>query len=357
MPDRGGAVKIQPTTMTIGELRSQLKREELTINHDYQRSPGVWPQSAKSYFIDTILAGFPFQKIYIYAHYDDTLDTEDKIKKEIVDGQQRVETMMEYLSNKFYVSTPSSDFLRKRYKDLDPDDRGRYINTMVEVDLILQATPSEVLEMFRRINSYMAPLRAAEKRHAAYNGPFKWFINSLADEYSPVLRSYGTLTPKQIVRMADAEFITELVQVLDEGIMDRRAAAFNRLYATYNKNFPGEAQYLRRIDEFFTLLTSTLKQFARSPLMKNYNLYSLFCALVGRKYGFPGSVKLGIKKRGSFFRSTASAVKILKALVRALEEEDLEGPFGEYVEATVATTHRLATRVPRAVLLAKYLDA
>lgn len=350
-------MKIQPTTMTIGEVRSQIGRSELMINHDYQRSPNVWPQSAKSYFIDTILAGFPFPKIYIYAHYDDTLNIEDEIKKEIVDGQQRVETMLEYLANKFYVSTPSSEFLRKRYRDLSPDDRTRYINTMVEVDLILQATPSDVLEMFRRINSYMAPLRPAEKRHAAYNGPFKWFINALTDEYSPVLKSYGALTPKQIVRMADAEFIAELVQVMDEGILDRRTAALNKLYATYNKTFPCKKEYGTKVNEFFSLLTSRLKPLARTPLMKTYNLYSLFCALVGKKYGFPGSVKLGIRRRGAFFNSATAAVKTLKSLAEALENEDLDGRFGEYVERTLASTHRVANRVPRAVLLAEYLDA
>jgi hypothetical protein len=350
-------MKIVLSTMTIAEINAQIRRNELTVNHDYQRSPEIWPASAKSYFIDTILAGFPFQKIYVYAHYDDKVERDDKIKKEIVDGQQRVMTMLEFLNNKFSISTPNSPFKRKHYRDLLLEDRQRYVNTTVEVDLILQATPSEVLEMFRRINSYMAPLRPAEKRHAQWNGKFKWFINSLADEYSPVLKSYEALNARQIVRMGDAEFITELAQVLDVGIIDKSASALNRIYSSHDKKFVQEDEFREKIDDFFKTLTSTFKFLARTPMIKTYNLYSLFCALIGRKYGFPNSRDLGIKKYGTFYRSASVATKKLKELISAIEDDDQEGQYGDYVDATLEATTRVATRIPRAMLLAKYLDA
>ncbi len=341
--------------MTIADIKRQTDREELTVNEEYQRSNQVWPGSAKSYFIDTILAGFPFPKIYIYAHYGD--GDGEEMKKEIVDGQQRVYTMIEYLRNDFYVSTPTSEFKRKHYKDLDPEDKQRYLNTVVEIDLILQAEQKDVLEMFRRMNSYMAPLKPAEKRHAEFQGDFKWFINALADEYSPVLQRYGVLRPTQVVRMGDAEFITELAQILDVGIVNRSNAAFTRIYKKYDKKFASADDFEAKIGEFFDLLTSTLKPLASTPLMKTYNLYSLFCALVGRKYGFPGSRDIGIKKRGTFFKSAKTAVAKLKRLAEALESEAIEGQFADYLAAAAEATTRIATREPRARLIAEYLDA
>ncbi len=311
--------------MTIADIRSMMKRGELSVNHDYQRSQEVWPQSAKSYFIDTILTGFPFPKIYVYAHYSGPDGM--KQRREIVDGQQRVMTMMEYLNGDFAVSTSTSTFRRKRYRDLDHDDQQRYLNTAVEMDLILQADQSQVLELFRRMNSYMAPLRPAEKRHAEFNGLFKWFINELADEYSPLLESYGVLSPSQIVRMQDAEFITELAQVLDVGIVDKNPTGLERIYKKYDKEFANEEDYADKIGQFFELMKGVLKPLVRTPLMKSYQLHSLFCALIGRKYGFPGSKELGIRKRGTFFRSRKSD-----------------------------HTTRKATRQPRAVLLSNYLD-
>jgi len=350
-------MRIQMTSMTIGEIRSQIDRTELTVNHDYQRSGEIWPPSAKSYFIDTILAGYPFQKIYIYAHYGEDVEAEGPIKKEIVDGQQRVETMLEFLSNKFYISTPKSKFHRKRYKDLPQEVKQRYINTTVEIDMILQAAQIDVLEMFRRINSYMAPLKPAERRHADWNGSFKWFVNALCDDHTPVLRRYGVLTAKQIVRMGDAEFLAEFAQVLDAGIVDKNAKALDKLYEKYDKRFPFEITFGEKIDEVFAALTSSLKPLAHTSLMKTYNLYSLFCAMIGRKYGFPGSKEIGISKRGTFFKSTKKAVETLKSLALAIEDDDDDGHFADYIAASREETTRVATRVPRAVLLAKYLDA
>lgn len=353
-------MNIKMTTMTVGEIRSQLDRKELTVNHDYQRTSSVWISSAKSYFIDTILAGFPFPKIYVYAYYGEDIGAEDSIKKEIVDGQQRVVTMMEYLNNEFYVSTPKSAFRRKRYRDLGADDKQRFINTIVEVDLILQAEQSEVLQMFRRMNSYMAPLNSSEKRHANHDGDFKWFINALSDQYSPILRSFGTLTAKQISRMADAEFLTELTQVLDIGIVDKNEKNLEKIYSKYNETFDNEDVFEGKIDEFFGVLSTTFKSLARTPLMKTYNLYSLFCAMMGRKYGFPGSKELGIRRRGTFFKSAKTAVKTLRELATELQsdpEENEVGPFSAFVDETLAQTTRVATREPRAQLLAEYLDA
>lgn len=340
--------------MTIADIRSMMKRGELKVNHDYQRSEAVWPQSAKSYFIDTILAGFPFPKIYIYVHYDGPEGMEQL--REIVDGQQRVMTMMEFLGGAFAVTTSTSAFHRKRYRDLDRDDQQRYLNTAVGIDLVLQAEQSEVLEMFRRMNSYMAPLKPAEKRHAEFTGPFKWFINGLADEYSPVLESYRVLTPKQIVRMGDAEFITELAQVLDVGIVDKSPAALKRIYKDYDDEFPAEDEFTAKLDEFFELMKTAFKPLVGTQLMKSYHLYSLFCALMGRKYGFPGSRELRIRKRGSYFRSRKNAMTILQELAKALADDDEDGEYAEYLAVSGEQTTRKATREPRARILAEYLD-
>lgn len=53
-------MRIQNSSFTIADIRDFLERTELTINTDYQRHPNIWPQNAKSYFIDTILNGYPF---------------------------------------------------------------------------------------------------------------------------------------------------------------------------------------------------------------------------------------------------------------------------------------------------------
>ena len=57
-------MKILHSQFTIAEVRDMLERGDLTVNKSYQRSPNIWPVDAQSYFIDTILEGYPFPKVY-----------------------------------------------------------------------------------------------------------------------------------------------------------------------------------------------------------------------------------------------------------------------------------------------------
>ena len=41
------------------------------------------------------------------------------------------------------------------------------------------ATPDQIRETFRRINSYTVPLNPEEHRHAVFQGDFKWFMHDL----------------------------------------------------------------------------------------------------------------------------------------------------------------------------------
>ena len=197
-------MKIISSQFTISEIRDQLGRGDLIVNKAYQRSPGIWPPQAKTYFIDTVLEGYPFPKVYFYEVYD---QRRKKPSREIVDGQQRLSTLIEFLGGDLRLSNSSRGHAGKVFEDLDEDLQQEFITTPVQVDIILQAERSELLEMFRRINAYTAPLNAPEKRHSKYNGRFKWFITELADRYSPLLEEFGIFTPKQMVRMADTEFL------------------------------------------------------------------------------------------------------------------------------------------------------
>ena len=87
-------MRIQATAFTIAEIKGMFERTELVVNKTYQRNPGIWPNNAKSYFIDTILTEFSFPKVYFFENYDRALK---KIRREIVDGQQRLTTIIAFI--------------------------------------------------------------------------------------------------------------------------------------------------------------------------------------------------------------------------------------------------------------------
>lgn len=53
---------INTNNYSIGELLDMLERKDLLVNKNYQRAAGLWPEGPCSYFIDTILEGFPSLK-------------------------------------------------------------------------------------------------------------------------------------------------------------------------------------------------------------------------------------------------------------------------------------------------------
>jgi hypothetical protein len=53
-------MRIEEAKYSILEIADWYRKRELTVNKEYHRASGLWPRSAKSYFIDTILKGFPF---------------------------------------------------------------------------------------------------------------------------------------------------------------------------------------------------------------------------------------------------------------------------------------------------------
>jgi hypothetical protein len=169
-------MEITRSSITIGEIRDMWNRRELVVNKNYQRSSSVWPDSARTYFIDTILNRYIFPKVYFYQVFD---KARKKVIREIVDGQQRLSTILDFLSDEFALSNRSMKYQGKRFSELDEDLQQSFLTYSIEVDIIHSAEQSELLAMFTRMNAYTAPLNPSEKRHAEFEGPFKWFIMKL----------------------------------------------------------------------------------------------------------------------------------------------------------------------------------
>src|SRR4051812_23406357 len=100
-------MKVDEGKYSIAELLDWHRKRELVANERYQRGAGLWPSSAKSYFIDTIVREFPFPKVYFYERID--MSTK-RPKREIVDGQQRLSTIFEFIDNTFAMTGNAREF-------------------------------------------------------------------------------------------------------------------------------------------------------------------------------------------------------------------------------------------------------
>jgi uncharacterized protein with ParB-like and HNH nuclease domain len=133
-------MKTKSGHMSVAELREQMENETLMVNRAYQRAAGLWPTSAKSYFIDTLLNEFPFQSVYIHEYVSKTTK---RIKKDIVDGQQRLTTIYEYLNDEFALGKSVKRFPRKRFSELDEDTQDDLLSYSIPVITISQSDQNE----------------------------------------------------------------------------------------------------------------------------------------------------------------------------------------------------------------------
>ena len=345
-------MKLNESKVSIASLRDMMIRGDLVANKSYQRAQGLWPNASRSYFIDTILEGYPFPKMYFHEFLD---RKSKKVRTEIVDGQQRITTILDFLHDKFVLGKNSQRFAGKRFSQLDEEIQDSFLLYTVATDVIRDAGTAQILQMFRRMNSYTLPLNAAEKRHSEFFGEFKDVVTRVLDNNS-LLADWGVLTTRQIVRMADAAFIADLVLAMEQGVISTSDKKLHDLYKRYDHEFPMGNEYESRLYEIFDFIAIDLSQIQNSFMVKPYALHALYCALYHNKYGLPKFEEAtGVSPIGTFIGGPVELIcGNLLALAEAHEGSDYT-QFPEYVEAMREGSNREKQRTARIIMLCNAL--
>ncbi|SMX37649.1 DUF262 domain-containing protein [Maliponia aquimaris] len=348
-------MQINNNNYSVLELIQMLERKELIVNKDYQRGSGLWPISARAFFIDTILQGFPFPKIYMYEYLDRPARG---MKKEIVDGQQRISSIVGFYNNEFPLQAEGAN-KGKRFQDLDEEEQEKFLSYSASVDVIRNATKADILQMFRRMNAYTMPLNDAEKRHSSFHGDFKWFVNELADELNEFFVEFNVFTTKQITRMSDAALISDWVLAYERGVISTNASDLKSLYERYDQNFVQSADYHRVIVETVRFISENFGELRGSHMMKPYALHSLFTALAHNRFGIrPISDEWHVTPSGTFCHDAGESLRSLLEMAAAHEGKETDGPHARYVWGCSSTTDRRPRRTARvaAIMRALALD-
>ena len=299
---------------------------------------------AKSYFIDTILREFPFPKVYFHERVD--MATK-RPRREIVDGQQRLSTIVEFVDDQFALSSNAGELQGKRFSDLSTEHQETFYSYTVSVDVIRNADRSEILQMFRRMNAFTLPLNAAEKRHSEFFGDFKDWINTVLDRYGALLVEWNILTSRQVVRMADAEFIADIALAIEEGIVSTSPTKLLGLYKRYDLAFPVREMMNERVNGSLDVILSQLSELRDTYLTRPHIFHSLICALIHNRFGLPnGEQALNLRPIGAYLVDRDRAIAGLKRLALAHEEKDVS-EFKEYVQAASEGGNRAPQRAIR----------
>jgi hypothetical protein len=346
-------MKVEEGKYSVAEIVDWFRSRILVVNTEYQRAGGLWPPAAKSYFIDTILKEFPFPKVYFHER----LDRETKKpRREIVDGQQRITTLVDFVDGKFALGKNAMGFEGDYDNDLPEEQKNAFYSYTVSVDVIRNAERADILEMFRRMNAYTLPLNAAEKRHSEFFGEFKDWVNIVLDKFGTMLVEWNILTSRQVVRRGDAELISDLALAMEEGIVSTSPAKLLNLYKVYDSTFPPRQKMDEHLRGAFDVILNELSELRGTFMTKQHVFHSLVCALIHCRFGLIGAADLtGIQPTGAYFADREKALNSLKRLAAAHEEKEL-GEFADYVKAVSEGGNRATQRVVRVKWLCQALQ-
>jgi len=135
--------------VTVKELVEWNKTGELVLQPKFQRRD-VWSDKARSYLIDTIIRGKPIPKLYMRIVSN---PRSKRIVREVVDGQQRLKSVLLFLGDNFKISrTHNDDYGGKYFSEMD-DVRDDIIGYKFSIDALEEMPDEEVHDIFARLNT------------------------------------------------------------------------------------------------------------------------------------------------------------------------------------------------------------
>jgi uncharacterized protein with ParB-like and HNH nuclease domain len=299
-------LEIGKTLYTVSDFVAWEKSNTLVLSPSFQRRL-VWKTGAKSFLIDTILRGLPMPIIFLRDQKTDlkTLLT----KREVVDGQQRIRTILSYVYpeglRNFNTEKDSFTIMRAHSKelagcafsDLSEDLRQRILDYQFSVHVLPSSVDDrEVLQIFARMNSTGVKLNDQELRNADFSGEFKTLSYEIAAEYLESWRNWSIFTEYNIARMNEVELTSELFALMLKGVAGKTSRSITNLYGRFDEEFPMADEIEKRFRHIFEVIDSKFgKSLSVLPYKRKTLFYSLFGALYHFAYGLGAPVESKVK--------------------------------------------------------------
>jgi hypothetical protein len=228
----------------VSELIKDIEDGSLILTPKFQRRL-VWTNIVKDYFLETVMLGLPFPEIFVATGEIDTRSM--KRKNLLVDGQQRISTLREYVQG-------SPDLVLKkvkRYDDLDEEEKSQFLDYAVAVRDLGKVTEEEIKAIFSRINSTDYALKAMERLNAQFSGAFKQFCDDLSRD--KFFQRHNVFSMADVRRMRDLDFCVILTTTLLSTYFHRDA--LNREYLQrHNDEFPQGEELAKEIQAIFCFI-------------------------------------------------------------------------------------------------------
>lgn len=294
--------QVSKTHYKVSDFIGWAKAKTLILSPSFQRR-SVWPAGARSFLIDTIVRGLPIPILFLREQKTDLNSLEPK--REVVDGQQRMRTLLSFITPKLLPDfDPAKDEFTIRpahnkpladqpFAKLPADVRQKILDYQFSVHVFPSTVEDrEILQIFARMNSTGLKVNAQELRNAAFFGNFKTSMYLLAAEQLPRWRSWGIFSESQISRMLEVEITSEFAQLMISGVSGKTQKALDVLYKDWDEKWPDQTEVERRFRLCMDAISGSLQdELANTAFSNRSAFYALFAVVYDGLFGLGSSLK------------------------------------------------------------------
>ncbi len=155
-------IRVDQQMLSVKYMLELMDEGLIELNPGYQRNK-VWKDNRrKSLLIESLMLRIPIPAFYFYEN--------ENGEYQVIDGQQRLTTIREFVSGKFKLSGLEylgREYNKKVFKELDIKYVQRIYRTQIAVNILDARSPKKVIyDIFRRVNTGGVNLNPQEMRNA-----------------------------------------------------------------------------------------------------------------------------------------------------------------------------------------------
>jgi hypothetical protein len=325
-------------------IEDQFKAGLLKVDESFQRRY-VWLKKHKIKLIETILIGYTIPEIYLWAI--DTNSQTGETTYSIVDGQQRIGALTDYIGGKFtltgnYLEDSQANFANKKFNELSDEDRKNIWSYRFSIRFINEEVSYEdIVKMFLRLNSTDKALNPQELRHAEFDGLFLKTATEVAD--FPFWGENNIFSSDELRRMGDVQFTSSILMFLRLGVESENSQdAINKAYDLFNEKYDeadSDKKMIQKMLDYVQELVNKKKKILPF-IKKSTHLYALLIMFYKA---------IMINKKFEDLNITS----LIDFIMNYLNESGTESLYNEYKELSSQGTQKKSNRLRRISILSQ----
>jgi hypothetical protein len=259
---------IDQSRVDIATLLSRIRSNDLDLQPEFQRGL-VWPDTKKVRLIDTILRNWYIPAIHLVVN-------EELDREEVLDGQQRLQAMIDFLDGNFAVdgsTLPLDPEIRAldglKYDQLPNRYKSRFKRFPIDTVRLRDYRAEEPGELFFRLNQITA-LTAAEQRNALIGKPrnqIKALVRSLEEKVGAALVGFSN------VRLNYDDTLSRLAVAIEENSLAEKTTAAG-LERRYRVDLPFSSFVIGGVEGSIETLGMALREARGAVRLNRASLFS-----------------------------------------------------------------------------------